>query len=339
MGADQIKIYKRVLKVPLFRRELKFEDRKKRKRKGWVRPHIKIFRSGLQGTYYPHYKHHLMMKWYLIRKSKDRKAWKRFDEFKHWALQAGWKKGYRIFKKDRSKGFLPSNLRVMPDNRLLAFGENKGILAWSKDPRCIVSFDTLAFRINQLGWDTEKALTQPVKTLHRNKTHWKFRFWEKIKDRSVWKTFEEFDKWSTEIKMPRGKRLIERNAKFPISETNYRIVNIDFIEIKPVEKLKALGIEQSYALWVRDRRCKIRSKQLLQRRIQNGWEPRKAVLMPCGEWDYVSTTDSWISPTGTEKTISEWAAMKIGYSSRLLIQRLKMGLSFWDAIRNEKKIR
>ena len=41
-----------------------------------------------------------------------------------------------------------------------AFGENKTVVEWSRDPRCVVCISTLGARFRH-GWDVEKALTTP----------------------------------------------------------------------------------------------------------------------------------------------------------------------------------
>ena len=49
-----------------------------------------------------------------------------------------------------------------------AFGERKTLLEWSRDPRCVVRYGTLAHRIAQ-EWDPEQALTRLVE--HRERTY------------------------------------------------------------------------------------------------------------------------------------------------------------------------
>lgn len=41
------------------------------------------------------------------------------------------------------------------------FGERKALLAWSKDPRCVVPYGTLHDRFAKNGWDLEQALITP----------------------------------------------------------------------------------------------------------------------------------------------------------------------------------
>jgi group I intron endonuclease len=43
-----------------------------------------------------------------------------------------------------------------------AFGENKTLLEWSKDVRCVVKRNTLASRLYLYNWDVERAITTPI---------------------------------------------------------------------------------------------------------------------------------------------------------------------------------
>jgi hypothetical protein len=45
-----------------------------------------------------------------------------------------------------------------------AFGETKTIAEWARDPRCIIGYKSLHYRI-QRGWDVERALTIPVRVI------------------------------------------------------------------------------------------------------------------------------------------------------------------------------
>ncbi|MFG3026659.1 GntR family transcriptional regulator [Streptomyces sp. NPDC048254] len=42
-----------------------------------------------------------------------------------------------------------------------ACGESKSLHAWSKDPRCVVTFDVLKTRVIIYGWDLKRALESP----------------------------------------------------------------------------------------------------------------------------------------------------------------------------------
>jgi hypothetical protein len=46
---------------------------------------------------------------------------------------------------------------------VMAFGENKSIAEWARDPRCVVSYDTLLRRVRNYGWNLEDAITEPAR--------------------------------------------------------------------------------------------------------------------------------------------------------------------------------
>jgi hypothetical protein len=48
-----------------------------------------------------------------------------------------------------------------------AFGETKNIAEWSRDPRCVVPYQTLWNRLMRLYWPLETALTTPLKKTGR----------------------------------------------------------------------------------------------------------------------------------------------------------------------------
>jgi hypothetical protein len=54
-----------------------------------------------------------------------------------------------------------------PSRLKSAFGETKQIGAWAKDPRCIVSLDTLKSRVSMFGWPLEKAITSVEHNGHK----------------------------------------------------------------------------------------------------------------------------------------------------------------------------
>lgn len=86
--------------------------------------------------------------------------WKKdFNCFLEWSLESGWKEGLTLDRKENNKGYYPENCRWVTkveqqrnkSNNVIieAFGERKCIAAWVKDPRCVVSFNTISGRIKR----------------------------------------------------------------------------------------------------------------------------------------------------------------------------------------------
>lgn len=92
-----------------------------------------------------------------------------FKAFYDWAMSAGWEKGLTIDRIDKNGNYQPDNCRFATmleqannkrGNRLVsAFGETKTIADWSRDSRCLVSYDMLRTRVVELGWDVPRALS------------------------------------------------------------------------------------------------------------------------------------------------------------------------------------
>lgn len=106
------------------------------------------------------------------------REWNEFAAFHRWALDAGWKPGLCLHRIDPRKGFNPRNCRfvtkreasqsISPPSRakqpyisVTAFGETKGMTAWTRDPRCKVSATTFAQRLRR-GMHPEDALSLPT---------------------------------------------------------------------------------------------------------------------------------------------------------------------------------
>lgn len=77
-------------------------------------------------------------------------------------VSRGWPTEDAISKSKRSdtQG-IPANAKYYE-----AFGERKTLRGWSHDSRCVVGFQTLSHRVNNSGWDIEKALTQHLGPQH-----------------------------------------------------------------------------------------------------------------------------------------------------------------------------
>lgn len=102
-----------------------------------------------------------------------------YEEFKHFAIEAGWQHGLTIERIDVNGHYVPNNVTFIPrcqqsrnqttTRRLTAFGECKPVSYWVKDPRCRVkSYRTIQRRMAAYGWSAEEAMTAP-RALGRNK--------------------------------------------------------------------------------------------------------------------------------------------------------------------------
>ena len=100
------------------------------------------------------------------------KRWESFPAFKQWALATGWKRGLVLARKNPRRNFTPANChwvtrseqmlgRELPPRRTVAaFGTRKGVLEWTRDPRCSLTFAALLSRFNR-GWYPEDAIRLP----------------------------------------------------------------------------------------------------------------------------------------------------------------------------------
>jgi len=102
-------------------------------------------------------------------------AWREFGPFHAWALRSGYRKGVVIARLDRRELHGPKNCVWLPRLEALklgspksvsrtprwtitAFGETKGPMAWSRDPRCTVTLTGLMGRLKR-GWKPADAIT------------------------------------------------------------------------------------------------------------------------------------------------------------------------------------
>lgn len=93
-----------------------------------------------------------------------------FRAFRDWALTNGYAQSLELDRIDVNGNYEPANCRFVTKQanarnrrttRLIeAFGDSRPLNAWLDDPRCVVSRSTFTMRLG-LGWDTERALTQP----------------------------------------------------------------------------------------------------------------------------------------------------------------------------------
>lgn len=104
------------------------------------------------------------------------KEWDNYPLFKEWALSHGYEHGLQIDRTDNDGDYSPENCRFVTQSQNLlntrqnhretAFGETKTLTEWTRDSRCLVSFNTLRTRIAS-GWTVENALTKPIRVTAR----------------------------------------------------------------------------------------------------------------------------------------------------------------------------
>lgn len=103
--------------------------------------------------------------------------WAKFEPFRDWAIENGFREDLTIERKDNCGNYSPDNCcwanasqqaRNRASNRALtAFGEAKLMCEWAEDPRCKVSLQTFKRRIRK-GWETERAISEnPRKWVRR----------------------------------------------------------------------------------------------------------------------------------------------------------------------------
>jgi hypothetical protein len=91
-----------------------------------------------------------------------------------WALANGWVKGLVIDRLKDARVYSPSTCRVTTqrennrnkaNNHLLTYqGETKCVAQWAEDPRCVCRGKKVFSNRITMGWDIERALTQPTRS-------------------------------------------------------------------------------------------------------------------------------------------------------------------------------
>lgn len=94
-----------------------------------------------------------------------------FQVFYDWAIENGYKDGLTIERKDGTKGYSPDNckwatreeqMNNIRNNRYITYNDKTQTIAqWAKEMN--INYNTLIFRLDNLNWDLEKALTTPTK--------------------------------------------------------------------------------------------------------------------------------------------------------------------------------
>ncbi len=79
--------------------------------------------------------------------------WLDFGVFQEWAIQNGYREGLELDRQNNDVGYSPANCRFVThaansgnrrsSYRLTLFGETKSLKEWSRDPRCLVSYQSL----------------------------------------------------------------------------------------------------------------------------------------------------------------------------------------------------
>lgn len=92
-----------------------------------------------------------------------------FVSFYNWAIENGWSPGLSLERIRVNKNYHPNNCKWVIKKRqwrnkrntiyINAFGENKCLMDWVEDNRCIVPRGILYHRIVNLKWNAEKAIT------------------------------------------------------------------------------------------------------------------------------------------------------------------------------------
>ena len=103
--------------------------------------------------------------------------WHDFNTFCEWALANGSSKELQLDRIDNDGDYEPDNCRfvavkVNQNNRsnnkiITAWGEAKTLSNWALDDRCKVTYRQAQYRITNLGWDAERALTAPIDKTRR----------------------------------------------------------------------------------------------------------------------------------------------------------------------------
>jgi len=102
--------------------------------------------------------------------------WHDFAVFRAWALSAGYVKDLTIDRIDVNGSYHAGNCRwttmvEQNNNRrsnvfIKAWGEEKTMMQWTRDERCVVDYRALRGRLQNLNWEPERAISKPSRQSH-----------------------------------------------------------------------------------------------------------------------------------------------------------------------------
>lgn len=102
--------------------------------------------------------------------------WQKYENFRDWALENGYKEGLTIERIDVNKGYCPENCCWIPKGKqsnntrrtiVIEFnGKKQNLAEWSMETG--IAYTTLFNRIKK-GWSVEDALTTPPRTRRKQK--------------------------------------------------------------------------------------------------------------------------------------------------------------------------
>ncbi|MCE9557545.1 MAG: hypothetical protein K8R88_01200 [Armatimonadetes bacterium] len=161
---------------------------------------------------------------------------------------------------------------------MTAFGESKNLLAWSKDPRCVVPYGTVQARVRE-GVALEAALTIPNRRIAIRAENY-------IDPKSILTAFGETKQIFEWAKDPRCK-CSEKTLNYRRDagwEPELSITTPATVEGRResefcmpwTRKLTAFGETKTLIRWSQDPRCRI-TLNALANRLAKGWDPADAL--------------------------------------------------------------
>lgn len=145
-----------------------------------------------------------------------------------------------------------------------AFGEEKSLIQWADDCRCIVTYNTLKRRITH-GWSCERAMLS-----------------QHLPSKYTSKKYKAFNEEKTIENWCEDDRCVVKNCGVLFNRINILKWSVEKSITTPIDlrrnavTLTAFGETKSIKEWTNDRRCVI-SHRVLLNRINYGWETEKAI--------------------------------------------------------------
>lgn len=150
-----------------------------------------------------------------------------------------------------------------------AWGEEKTLVEWSKDERCVVSYDVLRSRFSDLGWGLVKALTTPPSG---PSTHWGSQLYEAFGEA---KTMSD---WVEDARCVVARSHV--TARLSKGWAFEQALSTPTTRERSDEPYEAWGESKGLAEWARDRRCVVGYYTLKQRVTRNKWDLKRAMQTP-----------------------------------------------------------